>query len=165
MCWYYQRFLLCHAVKLQQFGAVTTSWFTTLYDVRMHDINPGIFKTHTVFLFTQCPWKILGLRILYDTAFRINIYSFENTIGSNINGCDTLKMECSEGIIVLHIVTRFWLIKWNTICVDILNIRISCGIICIQRIVTHPLQHQHQEKGVYKYIFVFISVNKHIFIH
>ena len=84
-------------------------------------INPGVYKTHEVFIFIKCPWKILGLWILSNTAFRIYIYSFENIIGSNINGCDALTMERYEGIIFLHIFTRFWLIKWNTICVDILN--------------------------------------------
>ena len=102
-------------------------------------INPGVYKTHKVFLFIKCPWKILGLRILSDIKwFRTNIYSFENIIGSNINGCDTLKMECYEGIIFLHIVTRFWLIKWNTLCVDILNICMSYDIMFIQKIVTRP---------------------------
>ena len=57
-------------------------------------INPGVYKTHKVFLFIKCTWKILGLRILSDTAFKIHIYSFENIIMSNINGWDTLKMEC-----------------------------------------------------------------------
>ena len=38
MCWYYQRFLLCHALKSLQFGAVTTSWFTTLYNAPMHTL-------------------------------------------------------------------------------------------------------------------------------
>ena len=125
MCWYNQRFLLCHALKSLQFGAVTTSWFTTLYNVRMHTLILVYTKRRIVFLFIKCPWKILGLRILSDTVFRINIYSFENIIGSNINGCDTLKMESYEGIIFLPIVTRFWLIKWKTICVDILNICMS----------------------------------------
>ena len=113
-------------------------------------INPGVYKTHNVFLFIKCPWKILGIQILSDTAFRINIYSFENIIGSNINRCDTLKMECYEGIIFLHIVTRFWLIKWDTICVDILNICMSYDMIFIQRIVTPSPHHRHQVKGVYK---------------
>ena len=98
-----------------------------------------VYKTHKVFLFIKCPWKILGIRILSDTAFRINIYSFENIIGSNINGCDTLKMECYGGIIIfLHIVTRFWLIKWSTICVDILNICMSYDMIFIQKIAPPP---------------------------
>ena len=105
-------------------------------------INPGVYKTHKNLSVIKCPWKILGLRILSNTAFRINIYSFENTIGSNINGCDTLKMECYEGIIFLHIVTRFWVITWNTFCVDILNISMSYDTISIQRIVTHPLPRE-----------------------
>ena len=74
-------------------------------------INPGVYKTHKVFLFIKCTWKILGLQFRSDTAFKIHIYSFEKIIGSYINGCDTLKMECYEGIIFLHIVTRFCWIK------------------------------------------------------
>ena len=102
-------------------------------------INPGVYKTHKVFLFIKCTWKILGLRILSDTAFTIHISSFENIIMSNINGWDTLKMECYERIIFFHIVTRFCWIKWNTICVDILNIcMLSYNIIFTQRIVTPP---------------------------
>ena len=123
-------------------------------------INPGVYKTHTVLLFIKCPWKILGLRILSDTSFRINIYSSGNIIGSNMNGCDTLKwyVTMHERITFLHIVTRFWLIKWNTIGVDILNICMSYDKIFIQRIVNpppplpplHHHHHHHQEKGVYK---------------
>ena len=98
-------------------------------------INPGVYKTHKVFLFIKCTWKILGLRILSDTAFKIHIYSFENIIMSNINGWDTLKMECYERIIFLHVGTRFCWIKWNTICLDTLNIcMLSYNIIFIQRI-------------------------------
>ena len=97
-------------------------------------INPGVYKTHKVFLSITCTWKILGLRILSNTAFKIHIYSIENIIGFNINGCDTLKMECYEGIIFLHIFIRFCSIKWNIICVDILNIcMLSYDIIIIQR--------------------------------
>ena len=114
MCWYYQRFLLCHALKSLQFGAVTTSWFTTLYNARMHTLILVYTKRIKYFLFIKCTWKILGLWILSNTAFKIHIYSFENIIMSNINGWDTLKMECYERIIFLHIVTRFCWIKWNS---------------------------------------------------
>ena len=61
-------------------------------------INPGVYKTHSFSVY-QIPMG--DTWITNSTAFRINKYSFENTIGSNINECDTLKMECYE------IVTRF----------------------------------------------------------
>ena len=136
MCWYYQRFLLCHALKSLQFGAVTTSWLTTLYNARMHTLIL-VYKNALSISVYQMHMEDTWLRILSDTAFKIHIYSFENIIMSNINGLDTLKMECYERIIFLHIVTRFCWIKWRTICVDILNIcMLSYSIIFIQRIVT-----------------------------
>ena len=55
-----------------------------------------------------------------------------------------LKMECYEGVIFLHIVTRFYGLKWNTICVDIRNIcMLSFDIIFNQRIASPPPNPNH----------------------